>query len=214
MSFLTRTNLALFGSACLIVASCGMQPRTFDALTVGQPVRYDRTRPTGPARLFSPPATELTPAGLVGPPNAFAAGNAAVRRADDVTLVRAAAILRVADTQAEAAVGSPTPAATWTAVSATPVPMNVAAVMACIRNAESGDYTESSHLDEGSGAYQFTPGTWEAWSARAGHPGYEYAYEAPPAVQDAVTAYTLINGGAHNWDPAYGNDSCTVGWNG
>jgi hypothetical protein len=89
---------------------------------------------------------------------------------------------------------------------------SLADVMNCIKRAESGNYSESSHPGSGSGAFQFVPGTWRAWSARAGYPGYAYAYLAPPSVQDAVTAYTLTNGGAHNWDPAYGADSCTVGF--
>lgn len=83
--------------------------------------------------------------------------------------------------------------------------------MACIRAHESGDYTEHSHINDGSGAYQYIPATWQAWSARAGYPGYQYAYLAPPAVQDAVTVYVLTNGGAHNWDSSYGNDPCTEG---
>jgi hypothetical protein len=84
-------------------------------------------------------------------------------------------------------------------------------VMACIKTHESGDYQEHSHLQDGSGAFQFIPATWRAWSARAGHPGYPYAYLAPPTVQDAVVAYALTHGGAGNWSPRYGNDPCTVG---
>lgn len=91
---------------------------------------------------------------------------------------------------------------------------SIASVMACIKNAESGNYAESSHPGSGSGAFQYTPGTWEAWSARAGYAGYAYAYEAPPSVQDAVTVFTLTHGGAGNWSPRYGADSCTVGMGG
>lgn len=87
----------------------------------------------------------------------------------------------------------------------------LSSVMDCIRQHESGNYTESSHPGSGSGAYQYVPGTWRTWSARAGYPGYAYAYQAPAAVQDAVTAYTLQNGGAGNWSPRYGPDPCTVG---
>ena len=87
----------------------------------------------------------------------------------------------------------------------------IEAVMACIRGAESGNYAESSHPSSGSGAYQYVPSTWETWSSRAGYSGYDYAYEAPAAVQDAVTVYVLTHGGAHNWDPRYGPDDCTVG---
>lgn len=88
---------------------------------------------------------------------------------------------------------------------------SIANVLACIRHAESGDYSEHSHPNDGTGAYQYIGPTWRAWSARAGYPGYWLAYEAPPAVQDAVTVYTLTHGGAHNWSPRYGNDPCTVG---
>ncbi len=88
---------------------------------------------------------------------------------------------------------------------------NIAAVMQCIKNHESGNYAENSHAGGASGAYQYEPGTWQTWSARAGYPGYMYAYEAPPNVQDAVTAYTLTHGGAGNWSPRFGPDPCTVG---
>lgn len=88
---------------------------------------------------------------------------------------------------------------------------NLSGVVACIKAHESGNYTEQSHIYEGSGAYQFIPGTWRHYSTLAGFPGYAYAYQAPPSVQDAVVLYTLTHGGAHNWDPAYGNDPCTVG---
>ena len=84
-------------------------------------------------------------------------------------------------------------------------------VMACIKAHESGDYSEHSHTSDGSGAFQIVPGTWRYWSAKAGYPGYQYAYEAPPAVQDAVVEYMLANGGAGNWSMAYGNDPCTSG---
>jgi hypothetical protein len=87
---------------------------------------------------------------------------------------------------------------------------SVAGVMACIRQHESGNYQESSHPGSGSGAYQYTPGTWSIWSSKAGYDGFLYAYQAPPSVQDAVTVFTLTHGGAHNWDPRYGNDPCTV----
>ncbi len=93
------------------------------------------------------------------------------------------------------------------AVSATPV----GSVAQCIKNHESGNYSESSHLSSGSGAYQFIPSTWRTWSQRAGYGGYSYAYQAPPAVQDAVLNYTLNNGGAGNWSMRFGNDPCTGG---
>lgn len=88
---------------------------------------------------------------------------------------------------------------------------NLSGVVQCIKNHESGNYSESSHPGSGSGAYQFIPGTWRAWSARAGLGGYAYAYQAPPAVQDAVLMYTLTHGGAGNWSNRWGNDPCTAG---
>ena len=88
---------------------------------------------------------------------------------------------------------------------------SVSSVMECIKAHESGNYDESSHPGSGSGAFQYTPGTWRHWSAAAGYPGYRYAYQAPANVQDAVTAFTLTHGGAHNWDPRYGDDPCTTG---
>lgn len=91
-------------------------------------------------------------------------------------------------------------------------PTSIVDVMACIRNVESGDYGNHSNGPEGaSGAYQYIGSTWRAWSARAGYPGTSAAWMASPATQDAVTVYTLTHGGAHNWDPRYGADSCTVG---
>lgn len=85
-------------------------------------------------------------------------------------------------------------------------------VVQCIKGAESGNYMESSHPGSGSGAYQFIPGTWRTWSAKAGFGGqYAYAYQAPAAVQDAVLVYTLTNGGAGNWSNRFGKDNCTAG---
>lgn len=97
------------------------------------------------------------------------------------------------------------------------LPSPVAPVMACIRSAESGNYSESSHPGGASGAYQYEPDTWRTWFARwaaaTGYvgPRYAYAYQAPPAVQDAVTEFTLTHGGAGNWSPRWGPDYCTVG---
>lgn len=92
--------------------------------------------------------------------------------------------------------------------------ITIDSVLACIRAHESGDYGEHSHLGSGSGAFQYVPGTWRTWSARAGYPGYAYAYLAPPSVQDEVTRYTLTHGGAGNWSTKYGNDPCTSGLGG
>lgn len=98
----------------------------------------------------------------------------------------------------------------------TPVPGptnfgDLSSVVQCIKDHESGNYSESSHPSSGSGAYQFIPGTWQTWSARAGYGGWSYAYQAPPSVQDAVLAYTLTHGGAGNWSNRWGDDPCTAG---
>lgn len=121
-------------------------------------------------------------------------------------------ILAVAEAAAEEA-RTPPPSE---AVVSAPIsaPADLAGVMQCIKDHESGNYAESSHPSGASGAYQYMPGTWQTWSERAGYPGYAYAYQAPPEVQDAVTAYALSNGGAGNWSPRYGDDPCTVGMGG
>lgn len=116
---------------------------------------------------------------------------------------RLAAIARI---RARPAFVAPTPR-----VSAPAPPGDLQGVMACIRGAESGNYAESSHPGAGSGAYQFIPGTWRAWAERAGFPGYDYAYQAPASVQDAVVVFTLTHGGAGNWSNRWGNDGCTAG---
>lgn len=82
----------------------------------------------------------------------------------------------------------------------------------CIKGVESGDYGEQSHPSEGSGAFQFIPSTWAhyygLWRDAVAFVGsdYQYAYQAPPLIQDAVLAYTLANGGGSNWS---GVDGCT-----
>jgi len=101
------------------------------------------------------------------------------------------------------------------------VAANIADVIRCIRAHESGRFDEHSHPWSGSGADQWIPSSWAEWSVRAGYgtrdprgrpvPTYSLAYLAPPAVQDAVTAYALTHGGAGNWSMNYGNDPCTAG---
>lgn len=89
-------------------------------------------------------------------------------------------------------------------------PLYLRPVLQCIKSYESGNYAESSHISAGSGAYQVIPSTWQHWSALAGYGGYSYTYLAPQFVQDKVVVYMLEHGGAHNWDPQYGYDPCTV----
>jgi hypothetical protein len=59
-------------------------------------------------------------------------------------------------------------------------PYHVDAIAATIRHFESGgDYTARAHGSSAPGAHQFTDPTWNSYR------GYERAYLAPPAVQDA-----------------------------
>lgn len=64
---------------------------------------------------------------------------------------------------------------------------DIDAIAATIRHFESGgDYTAQAAGSSASGAYQFTDATW------ARHDGYQRAYLAPPATQDAK-AHAHIN---------------------
>lgn len=152
-------------------------------------------------------------------PSAWTAGDAAVERARAIVvyaLVVAARnhVQEQPENDPHAAPPEPAPTVIPVVPAAT---SSTASVMACIRDHESGNYAESTHLSAGSGAYQYVPSTWQAWFGRwrdaVAFVGsdYAYAYEAPALIQDAVTAYAIEHGGAHNWDPSYGNDPCTVG---
>lgn len=105
--------------------------------------------------------------------------------------------------------------AVWLAHLGLPPSADTQQVMDCIKSYESGDYAESSHPSSGSGAFQFVPGTWQHWYGQwrdaVEYVGsdYDYAYQAPPLIQDAVIAYTLTHGGQGNWSPRFGNDPCT-----
>lgn len=104
--------------------------------------------------------------------------------------------------------------AVWLAVYSIPPYLHHVAV--CVKGHESGNYSESSHTSSGSGAYQFIPSTWRtyfaAWAKETNYKGpwYAFAFQAPWYVQDAVFVYTVTHGGAHNWDPKFGWDPCTV----
>jgi hypothetical protein len=97
------------------------------------------------------------------------------------------------------------------------IPPDLAPIADCIKQHESGNYSEQSHPGAGSGAYQYIPTTWQhwfaAWASATGWSGPQYslAYLAPPNVQDRVLVYTLRNGGAGNWSNAFGFDPCTQG---
>lgn len=98
---------------------------------------------------------------------------------------------------------------------------NLGGVVQCIKDHESGNYSESTHTGSGSGAYQFIPRTWRYYfgrwkgsltpTKRARIPYYDLAFLAPPSVQDAVLNYALTHGGAGNWSNRFGNDPCTQG---
>jgi hypothetical protein len=78
---------------------------------------------------------------------------------------------------------------------ASPLPTQLAVVLATIRAIESGgDYTAASRSSSASGAYQFIDSSW------GGYGGYTRALHAPPPVQDAkaaewATAILQRNGG-------------------
>jgi len=136
------------------------------------------------------------------------------------------AALRAAEAAARPRPPAPPPQAVSAPLSA---PQSVsfgglAGVVACIKAHESGNYSESSHIYDGSGAYQMIPHTWAYYSTLAGYgtitvvngrtqynPTWSYEYEAPPSVQDAALMYALTHGGAGNWSMRYGNDPCTAG---
>jgi hypothetical protein len=91
------------------------------------------------------------------------------------------------------------------------IAVGLSSVVDCIHRHESGNPTEHSHIQDGSGSDQMIPGTWRAWSERAGFGGYAYEYLAPPTVQDEVLRFMLTHGGAGNYSMRFGNDPCTSG---
>jgi murein DD-endopeptidase MepM/ murein hydrolase activator NlpD len=68
---------------------------------------------------------------------------------------------------------------------------DVPRVLDTIRTLESGsNYTITAAHASASGAYQIIDSTWAAWSAAAGVGSeYQHAFQAPPAVQDAVAGH-------------------------
>jgi hypothetical protein len=91
--------------------------------------------------------------------------------------------------------------ATTQAVTASVTQPNVDAILATIRQQESGNnYTiVTSGGSDACGAYQYISSTWQAMLARtiaagqlpAGTPRYGRACQAPPAIQDAVARYDV-----------------------
>lgn len=132
------------------------------------------------------------------------------------TLLDVAAMVKADAASGQRGGTLPTVSATYTG--------DLSGVVTCIKGAESGNYSESSHPQDGSGAYQFIPRTWRyyfglwqaGWNADPAHkktqvPYYDLAYQAPPWVQDATLHYALTHGGAGNWSMRYGQDNCTAG---
>jgi len=80
--------------------------------------------------------------------------------------------------------------------------------LVCVRHHESDSgaypfingYAAENPGSTASGAYQFLSSSWRTLSARAGHPGYATAAQAPWQVQDAVALYTLNSGGRSAWN--------------
>lgn len=80
--------------------------------------------------------------------------------------------------------------------------------LVCVRRHESdrggyphiNGYGAQNPSSSASGAYQFLSSSWRTLSARAGHPGYATAAQAPWQVQDAVALYTLNSGGRSAWN--------------
>lgn len=69
----------------------------------------------------------------------------------------------------------------------------ISAILATIKQLESGDYAHPPNAGGASGAYQYIQSTWTAQANAAGYGSYanEPAYLAPPAVQDAVAAHNV-----------------------
>jgi len=80
--------------------------------------------------------------------------------------------------------------------------------LTCVRHHESDNgaypyangYGAQNPRSSASGAYQFIDSTWRTVSARAGHPGFSSAAQAPWWVQDAVALYVVNNGGKSAWN--------------
>lgn len=76
---------------------------------------------------------------------------------------------------------------------------------ACIRDHESGDNFAEDSGNGYSGAYQFLPSTWNEAVSAAGYPQYAngWAFEAPPAVQDAAALWLYNVDGWQPWSTRY-----------
>lgn len=76
---------------------------------------------------------------------------------------------------------------------------------ACIRAQESGDNYSENTGNGYSGAYQFLPSTWNEAVSAAGFPQYAngWAFEAPPAVQNAAALWLYNRDGWQPWSTRY-----------
>ena len=80
------------------------------------------------------------------------------------------------------------------------VSLSLAAFMRCVSNREShGNYKAENPTSTASGRWQFIDASWVAYSKMAGHPGWSHAADAPPAVQDAVALWVMVNKGRYPW---------------
>ena len=80
------------------------------------------------------------------------------------------------------------------------VSLSLAAFMRCVSNREShGNYKAENPTSTASGRWQFIDASWVAYSKMAGHPGWHHAADAPPAVQDAVALWVMVNKGRYPW---------------
>lgn len=221
MPSLTRTNLVVLSVAVLSASACGVaNPQ--------QGQRIVDVRPEHSSRVSLDNATTETVSGST----VLAAADRAIALERYEIALRYERVLFVLDAFKRATVakaGTADNVETPTSAGATNnppllapavVPATIASVMACIRGAESGNYSESHNPGGATGAYQYEGATFVTyegrWAAATGYAGPTYgaAYEAPPWMQDAITAYTLQNGGAGNWSEKYGADSCTSGLSG
>src|SRR5579862_8563997 len=76
---------------------------------------------------------------------------------------------------------------------------------ACIRDHESSDNYAEDNGNGYSGAYQFAPSTWNEAVSGAGYWQYAngWAYEAPPAVQNAAALWLYNQDGWSPWSTRY-----------
>ena len=80
------------------------------------------------------------------------------------------------------------------------IPSSLAAFMRCVSNREShGNYKAENPTSTASGRWQFIDASWVSYSKMAGHPGWSHAASAPPAVQDAVALWVMVNKGRYPW---------------